>query len=352
MFRRFCITCAAVAAFVFVARASARQTSANGWINISDPVIAQLTNAGVQIKWPGNTGGIAVDHASGAVYLEVCNVGLWKSRDHGKTFVRVAAGQISGRCEFGYAFNCDPAGARMACFFLDGQCGMTLDAGRTWSSFAPMGRNWDYGAVDWADPKAEAIFAARHESGGEMYVSSDAGASWQFLGKHPEFTSVGVFDSRTLVAGREDGILRSSDAGQSWTKVSDLRPVGRVAVYFSGATWWLAREGLIASTDKGATWQKKGAPVAAGWGPIFGKDAQQIMVADRKGFLETDDGGVTWSRVAAMAPFQGGLTPKLPGQFITIAWDSDNNILYASQMGSAAYRLQLQNDGGWPRPGN
>jgi photosystem II stability/assembly factor-like uncharacterized protein len=332
---------AVVAGGMQISGAAGQDRAGVGWVNISEPVIATVTNSGTQIKWPGNTGGIAVDRITGKVFLEVCNVGLWESADHGQSFTRVAEGKVGGRCEFGYAINCDPAGSRIACFMLDGNCGMTLDGAKSWQAFAPMGRNWDFGAVDWADPQAKSIFAARHESGGEMYTSSDAGASWHFIGKHPEFNSVGVFDSTTLVAGREVGIVRSSDHGESWTKISDFHPVGRVAVYFNGLTYWLAKEGLISSADKGATWQRVGAPLAAGWGPLFGKNAQQIMVADFQGFLKTVDGGKTWERIASMPPFEGGLVPKLTGQFITIGWDPNANILYASRMGSTAYRLQL-----------
>ncbi len=330
-----------IAVGIQISEATAQDPAGSGWINISDPLIAAVTNSGTRIKWPGNTGGIAVDRTTGNVFLEVCNLGLWKSTDHGRNFIRVAEGKISGRCEFGYAINCDPAGSRIACFMLDGTCGMTLDGGKTWQPFAPMGRNWDYGAVDWAEPQAKSILAARHESGGEMYISSDAGTSWHLIGKHPELTSVGIFDSLTLVADRKDGIVRSSDGGSSWTNVSDFHPVGRVAVCFNGLTYWLAQEGIISSSDLGATWQRVGATVDAAWGPLFGKNSQQILVADLQGFLKTVDGGKTWERIAPMPPFQGGLVPKLAGQFITIGWDPNDNILYASRMGSAAYRLQL-----------
>jgi hypothetical protein len=37
------------------------------WVNISDPVIAAVTNAGTKIPWPGNTAGVAVDRTTGAV---------------------------------------------------------------------------------------------------------------------------------------------------------------------------------------------------------------------------------------------------------------------------------------------
>jgi photosystem II stability/assembly factor-like uncharacterized protein len=174
-----------------------------------------------------------------------------------------------------------------------------------------------------------------------MYLSQDAGTSWQFLGKRPECNAVSVFDSMTLPAGTTNGILRSTDAGKSWTKVSVFHPTGRVAVSFGGLTYWLAQEGLIASADKGASWQKLGAPVEAGWGPYFGKSAQEVMVADFHTFWKTSDGGKTWEKAASMPPFQGGLTPRQPGQFLTIGWDPNANILYASRMGSAAYRLRL-----------
>ena len=81
----------------------------------------------------------------------------------------------------------------------------------------------------------------------------------------------------------------------------------------------------------------------AGWGPLFGKTAQEIMVADVQGFIKTIDGGKTWDRIASMPPLESGLVPKLPGEFITIGWDPNPNILYASRMASAAYRLRLAN---------
>lgn len=335
------LTSAFLLATIECSHAAGTENIATNWVNISDPVVTALTNSGTAIPWPGNTAGVAVDRTTGTLYLDVCNIGLWRSTDNGNTFQRVAEGQIGGRCEFGYSLNCDPAGGRMACLLLDGKCGMTLDGGKTWQPFAGMGRNWEYGAVDWSDPQAKAIFADRHESGGEKYVSSDAGATWKFLGKHPEFTSLGIFDARTLVAGTTNGILRSTEAGQSWTRISGLHPVGRVAVYFDGITYWLAKEGIITSKDKGATWQTAGAALDAGWGPLFGKDAQDIVVADKRGFLQSTDGGRSWKRIASLPAFRGGLVPKLPGEFINVAWDPKANILYASSMGSATFRLQL-----------
>jgi len=334
------MVCAFLSGAIPMSLATAKGSDPADWVNISDPVIAAVTNSGTKIPWPGNTAGVAVDRTSGALYMDLPNLGLWKSTDHGTNFVRVAEGQVSGRSVSGYSMNCDPASSRMACLLLEGKSGMTLD-GTHWQAFTSVGRNWEYGAVDWSDPQARAIFADRHESDGEKYVSSDAGATWKLIGKHPEFIALGIFDARTLVAGRDDGIVRSTDGGETWTKISDLHPIGRIAVYFKGLTYWLAAEGLLTSADKGATWQKTGTAVDAQWGPLFGQDEKHIVVANYAGFLQTADGGKTWKRIAPMIAFKGEWVPKLPGQYLNIGWDSAANILYASQLGCPTYRLQL-----------
>ncbi|HEX3716577.1 MAG TPA: hypothetical protein VH595_01305 [Verrucomicrobiae bacterium] len=340
MKRKLWMVCALLVAAIQMRAVAAEDAGLANWVNISDPVIAAVTNAGTKIPWPGGTAGVAVDRTTGAVYMDLPNLGLWKSTDHGANFVRVAEGAVSGRSVSGYSMNCDPASSRMACLLLEGKSGMTLD-GTHWQSFASVGRNWEYGAVDWSDPQARAIFADRHESDGEKYVSSDAGVSWKLLGKHPDWSSLGIFDARTLVVGKENGIARSTDGGETWTKISDLHPVGRVAVYFNGLTYWLAKEGLITNTDKGATWQVMGTPVDAEWGPLFGKDEKHIVVANYHSFLKTTNGGKTWETIAPMIGFAGKWVPKLPGQYLNIGWDPNANILYASQLGCPTYRLQL-----------
>lgn len=318
-------------------------TSAIGeWINISDPVIRHLTDSGAQIPWPGQTAGVACDRVTGQVYMVVGGVGLFTSHDHGQKFARTGEGCITGRCEFSYALNADPAGNRLACFMLDGRGGMTLDAGKTRHSFENVARNWDFGAVDWTDPQARHVLAAHHELGGELYCSTDAGRSWAFIGRHPEFWSgIDILGAQTLVAGKSDGIYRSIDAGQGWKKVSDLHPTGRVAVAFKSVTYWLAKEGLITSRDHGASWQIRGKPLDAGWGPLFGKDENDIIVGDHAGILRTRDGGKTWARIVSVMPPVKDFPPRTLGRFRSIAWDPNGNFLYTSCMSNPTYRLRL-----------
>ena len=310
------------------------------WVAISDSVVKPLVASGQKIGYPGETAGVSVDPANGDVYMIVPGQGIWKSADQGMTFARADKGEIGGRCETGYALNMDPAGGgRLACFMLDGKCAMTLDAGTTWQPFAGVGRNWDYAAVDWSAKEPRNIFAALHESGGKYYISTDAGAHWTKLGEDKIFDNkggVGIFDDKTLVMTKGEGILRSIDAGATWTKVSDLTPNGRVVRVYKNVAYWLSAGGLLVSTDKGATWSIQGTSTYATLGPWF-KDENHLTAAGSKGVVETQDGGKTWSTIA---PLPEKFSMPKAGWFANLGWDPVHNIFYASQMGKPAYRLQ------------
>ncbi|HVR82732.1 MAG TPA: hypothetical protein VMU54_00385, partial [Planctomycetota bacterium] len=91
------------------------------WVNISEGVTSK-----VEQKWPFLAAGIAVDPASGDVYLVISGAGLWKSTDHGKSFEQVDQGKVGGRCETGAAIQVDPmGGGRLAFFQLDGKAAWT-----------------------------------------------------------------------------------------------------------------------------------------------------------------------------------------------------------------------------------
>ena len=326
-------------ALLLLAAAEAPDTK---WVNVSDPVVQKLTEDGKKLAWPGVTAGVAVDPAGGDVYMVVTGQGVWKSADQGKTFARVDGGAIGGRCETSAALQFDPAGGRLACFMLDGKAGFTPDGGKTWESFKDVGRNWDYAAVDWSGEKVANIFAARHESGGELYLSNDAGKSWKKLLADPEFEKtggLGIFDDKTLVyAEKGKGIQRSTDGGQTWAKVSDLEPWGRVVRITKGTAYWLGKDGLLVSRDKGATWSKQGSAVDASVGPFFDpKDEKHLAAAGPKGVYETTDGGGTWKPVA---PLPAGFDVPKPGWFSNVAWDPGRGLFYTSRMGKPTYRLE------------
>ena len=313
---------------------------------------AQSDGKGQWVPIYEGTGGVTVDRTNGGVYIVVTGKeifkekgqGVWKSTDQGATFSRVDGEVISGRCETGYGLCQDPNGKRLYCFMLDGSSGCTLDEGKTWEKLGQVNRGWDFAAVDWSVEKPQVIFGSEHESGGKYHLSIDGGKSWRKLGESPKDArgtfGVGVVDANTLLrwCGSTGGIERSLDAGTTWTKVSEENPAGHVMVVFKGVCYWVGEKGLLVSKDKGATWSVQGKPVAAAWGPYFGKDEKQIVVAGKGGLQETLDGGETWSLVAPLPePFKN---PPGPGWYLNLAFDPVNNAFYASWMGKATYRYK------------
>ena len=135
---------------------------ADQWTDVSSPLLERLTNNGAKPAWPGGCSGVVVNRTNGDVTIKVVGLGLWRSSDKGRNWQRIDGNTISGRDETGWATSMDQnAPSRIASFSLDGLAGWTID-GSQWKSFTNLGRNWDFGSVDWAAPVPKTIIAAKH----------------------------------------------------------------------------------------------------------------------------------------------------------------------------------------------
>jgi hypothetical protein len=300
--------------------------SAGEWVNISGSVTAT-----VKPGYAGPTAGVCVDAGSGSVFMVVNDQGLWRSTDHGAKFTRCDDKAIGGRGETGWALQPNPAGKGLACFMIYGDSAMTTDGGATWTKWKSS--HFDFGGVDWNDT-GKRLLALRHESGGMLATSDDAGATWHDLSKG--FSGCGVISRSIFVATKEKdpGIFRSTDTGATWTKVSDEKPSAGTPVLRGSEMWWPSGSGLLVSRDNGATWQKAGTPVAASYGPFF-KTAEHFTVAGKDGFMETKDAGKTWTKAA---PLPDGFNANRVGPFY--AWDPAADIFYASGMMHPALKYE------------
>ena len=321
--------------------------AADKWTDISSPLLERLTNSGARPAWPGGCSGVIVNRTNGDVTIKVVGLGLWRSADKGTNWQRIDGDTISGRDETGWATGVDQnAPMRIASFSLDGSAGWTTD-GIHWKTFTSLGRNWDFGSVDWATPAPKTILAAKHETTppGEVYVTQDGGVTWRRLSIHlnenrGRISMVGALDAATLIYSSGDGIHRSKDAGVSWTKVSSANPQTRIPAFFRGAHYLGATNSLLVTKDLGATWQERGTPINIWQGPFFGRDENEMLVVGKDGVSMTKDAGQTWTHAASLKPKEGGFV-FTPNWFGCYAWDPVNNILYASSMGNPVYKLEL-----------
>jgi photosystem II stability/assembly factor-like uncharacterized protein len=293
-----------------------------------------------------------VDRLTGSVTIKVVGCGLWRSADHGRTWQRIDHDTISGRDETGWATSIDQTTtpSRIASFSLDGLAGWTFD-GQEWQRFTSLGRNWDYGSVDWSAPHPGTIIAAKHETNppGEVYVTTDGGVHWNQLTIHvnahrEQVSMVGALDATTLIYSKGEGIFRSTDTGGTWIRVSSANPQTRIPVLFRQAHYLGAATGLLVSKDKGASWATQGAAVNIWQGPFFGADDKEMVVVGKDGIFLTRDAGATWTHAADLKPKEGNFTFG-PDWFGCYAWDPINNILYASAMGNPVYKLELRKGG-------
>jgi hypothetical protein len=184
--------------------------AAERWTDISSSLLTRLTNNGAKAEWPGGCSGVVVNRTNGDVTIKVVGLGLWRSSDRGANWQQIDGKTISGRDETGWATMADPnAPGRIASFSLDGSAGWTTD-GQTWKRFTTLGRNWDFGSVDWASPNPTTIFAAKHETTppGETYVTTDGGVAWRKLDVYlarPGFVSRHPLSGKHKRSGREQG---------------------------------------------------------------------------------------------------------------------------------------------------
>ena len=321
--------------------------AADDWTDVSSPLVERLTKDGPKQAWPGGCSGVVVNRLTGDVTIKVVGFGLWRSTDEGKNWQQIDDKSVTGRDETGWATSVDQnAPTRMASFSLDGSAGWTAD-GTKWKSFTTLGRNWDFGSVDWSAPAPLTIVAAKHETDppGEVYATSDGGATWKQLtihlaGKPDRLSMAGALGATTFIYSNGDGIHRSTDAGSTWAKVSAVTPQTRLPVFFKGAHYLGSAKGLLVSKDLGATWQEQGAVVNAWLGPFFGASEKEMLVVGTDGAFLTKDAGTTWKKAAALKSGSKGFSYN-PNWFGCYAWDPVHNVLYVSTMGNPVFRIGL-----------
>jgi photosystem II stability/assembly factor-like uncharacterized protein len=286
----------------------------------------------------GKLCGVVVDHATGDVYVDLSEKGLYRSTDKGHSWKRIGSPAIKGRTEWPGCLLFDPLGKsnRMVLATVyGGPVAISPDRGATWKLLDKKSRHVDWCVVDWSDRDMRFVLALAHEQNGLLLASRDGGKSFKEVGKG--FGPGWIFDRDTAVIARMKSkenakahLLRTSDGAKSFQSCGDYR-TSALPKWHDGVLYWLVDGALITTRDKGKTWRKQSDLKGGQYGPIFGKDAKHLFVLTAKGAVESVDGGASWGKPIPL--------PKdVRGALTWLEYDPKNDLIYVMSMGTELYQ--------------
>jgi hypothetical protein len=317
------------------------------WTNLTEAFTKDLGIDEAQPVYHRRCSGLIVT-PNGDLVMQTATKGVYRSTDQGATWSAAEGDRITGRCETGDGFSLAyPYDGRMAFFCCDGTGGISLDDGKTWRAFAKIHRSFEFGEVDWSQRDPQVIMGVTHEPFFSV-LSEDGGRTWRKLFEgaedgHELPFRLGVIDAKTLARApaKHAGMELSTDAGQTWTSVADYKVIARRPVHYGKNTYWTTSAGVAMSSD-GKSWAVTGPGAEnAYYGPYFGASEQEFMVVTAKSFLATADGGKTWRTLAPTFLAPDGFRPTFQ-IYANYGWDAKRGFLYASNLGSGVYRLQVK----------
>jgi photosystem II stability/assembly factor-like uncharacterized protein len=325
--KRWIFTCLCFAAV-------AAPASAQDWQPVTEAIIA------AEKPGPYNLCGVAVDHATGELIIDLSDKGLYRSTDQGKSWQKLGP-LVKGRTETPGCLMLDPTGGkRLVSAFVYGSAILASpDRGETWETLDKKSTHVDWCAVDWSDPKMKFILTLKHESGGLLLVSRDAGKSFDEVGKG--FGPAWIFDGKTAVVAQaksktnqKPGLLRTTDAGKTFEPCGDYHAKA-LPRWHKDTLYWVVEGALIKTSDQGKSWQKLSDLKDCRFGPIFGKSADHLFVLTGAGIVESTDGAKSWGKPIAAPKAMKGL-----GGLAWMEYDPVHDTVYIMKMDSNLYRWQ------------
>ncbi len=296
----------------------------------------------VKAEKPGYGGlcGVVVDHATGDIFIDLSDKGLYRSADQGKTWKKHGP-TIKGRTEWPGCLALDPTGktrTMVLATVYGGPVGVSDDAGKNWTFMDNKAGHVDWCALDLTNRASKFVLALKHESGGMLIASHDGGKTFTEVGKG--HGPAWVFDDRTALVAEmktkdrpKPHLLRTSDGGQTFAEVGEYTATA-LPKWRDGTLYWLVDGALLATTDQGKSWKTLSELKDGRYGPVFGKETRQLFVLTKDGVVESSDGGATWGKSLALPKEVKGGSP-----LTWLEYDPKNDLLYVMKMGSDLYRL-------------
>jgi hypothetical protein len=313
---------------------------------VLNPAAAQewqpVTEELIATEKPGsfNLCGVAVDHATGDLYVNLSDKGLYRSKDAGKSWQRLGM-PFKGRTEWPGCLMLDPRGGKRLVIALvyGSPILVSPDLGETWKALDKKSSHVDWCAVDWSDEDPTFILTLKHESGDLLLVSRDGGKQFDEVGKG--YGPAWVFDAKTAVVAQakskdqpKPGLLRTTDAARTFERCGDYSTKA-LPRWYKDTLYWVVEGALISTKDQGKSWQKVGDLKDGRFGPIFGKSADHLFVLTGTGIVESTDGGKSWSKALPVPKGMKGINP-----LSWMEYDPTRDLLYVMRMDSQLYRLE------------
>jgi hypothetical protein len=361
------------------------------WTNITDQLTRGLEGYNHEIPGARGVGGLAVDRHSGHLLAGLNGPpwGLYRSSDGGTTWKRIDDGNVVGGWIRPFSIRVDQTRPGRIAVFRSAppapksenekgetsSSALTLDGGRTWrriyqpsQKWAPWA-GWSHGMVDWTHPNAGWL-VAQPRWRYKLSVSRDGGKSIQIVRKALEgvqhlrpsveyakalspdeyrrwkeihVLGYGIADGAVLL-GDFDGIKVLRQDQKEPEKVADFRVAAITPVLLDGKLYWGGEQGMLVSDDAGKTWSLQGTKLPMiRQGPMFGADANEMVVVTEDGVYRTTDGAKNWKKLCELYRDPTAWRSKLGPAWLrhSYAWDHRRNTLYAAGMAGSIWKLEV-----------
>jgi photosystem II stability/assembly factor-like uncharacterized protein len=270
--------------------------------------------------------------------------GLFRSRDHGATWVPANRGHFVGGA---LTLAISPTNVNDMLLGTDGGLLRSRNGGRDWALEAPAVLVGAVFAVAFAADGQRAL-----ASTGLGVFRSEMGTAWRPAAVPRSATPAraivrGAEDSRAYIAGWT-GLLRSDDWGLSWSNAAAGLPDGPTTSLIVGTglpeTLYVVVGGRIwTSIDGGRTWASRGGEMSNVTVDTLAVDSTtRLWAAGADRLFRSDDGGISWQGVGRPLP-----EPNTAVRGITVADEAivitTDRGLYRSVNGGERWALVIEN---------
>jgi len=300
-------------------------------------------------------GGLALDLTNPAHLFVAARSGLFSSPDGGLTWSGLAYKPARAAEAMDVAISPSNPTIILSAPWDTSHIIRSINGGLAWTLVKPNPDHTQVLAIQFSTVDPQTVYAAFGsgnckygttnctEDGAGIYISHDAGQSWQEANDATSQTldvmalAIHPADPGTAYAGAMNGVFKTTNSGISWQKLNLTRQVWSLAIdptnpehIFAGTN-----AGIYISIDGGASWNAS----SAGLPPeskiraivINATDPQIIWAGDWfSGVYYSADGGSRWT------PHNNGLTNRA---ITDLGLTVDGETLYASTQGGGVFRL-------------